>query len=78
MPEIVLQKVDVKHASFIRTIQNLPNKKWGLTFTTEAKLSSKIMISELSLATSVPWIPIARPISTYIPKCRELQKKNKI
>ena len=37
--------------------------KKELTFTTEAKSSSKIIISELSLATSVPWIPIARPIS---------------
>lgn len=34
-----------------------------LTLTTEAKLSSKIMISELSFATSVPWMPIERPIS---------------
>jgi hypothetical protein len=33
-------------------------------------LSSKIMISELSLATSVPAIPIARPISAYISKDR--------
>jgi len=33
------------------------------TFTTEAKLSSKIMISELSFATSVPEMPMERPIS---------------
>jgi len=36
-----------------------------LTFTTDAKLSSKIIISELSFATSVPWMPIERPISAY-------------
>ena len=35
------------------------------TLTTEAKLSSKMMMSELSLATSVPAIPIARPISAW-------------
>lgn len=35
----------------------------ALTFTTEAKLSSKIIMSELSFATSVPWMPIARPMS---------------
>nr|GMD62824.1 Uncharacterised protein [Ipomoea batatas] len=33
------------------------------TVATEAKLSSRITISELSLATSVPWIPIESPIS---------------
>lgn len=37
----------------------------SLTFTTDAKLSSKIMISELSLATSVPEIPMERPISAW-------------
>ena len=38
------------------------------TLTTEVKSSSKIIISELSLATSVPEIPIERPISAYMTK----------
>lgn len=37
-----------------------------ITLTTEVKLSSKIIMSELSLATSVPDIPIERPISAYM------------
>lgn len=36
------------------------------TLTTDAKLSSRMMMSELSFATSVPWIPIERPISAYV------------
>ena len=38
------------------------------TLTTEVKSSSKIIISELSLATSVPEIPIESPISAYMTK----------
>ncbi|KAK2986044.1 hypothetical protein RJ640_011485, partial [Escallonia rubra] len=36
------------------------------TVATEAKLSSKITISELCFATSVPWIPIESPISASL------------
>jgi hypothetical protein len=39
-----------------------------ITLTTEVKSSSKIIMSELSLATSVPDIPIERPISAYMTK----------
>jgi len=39
-----------------------------ITLTTEVKSSSKIIMSELSLATSVPDIPIERPISAYTTK----------
>ena len=42
---------------------NINKHEVRLTFTTDAKLSSKIIISELSLATSVPWMPMERPIS---------------
>jgi hypothetical protein len=38
------------------------------TLTTDVKSSSKIIMSELSLATSVPEIPIERPISAYMTK----------
>jgi hypothetical protein len=37
----------------------------SLTLTTDVKSSSKIIMSELSLATSVPDMPIERPISAY-------------
>ena len=48
----------------INTVQNKGSIYTSYTtFTTEAKLSSKIMMSELSLATSVPEMPMERPIS---------------
>jgi hypothetical protein len=52
--------------SFVRVPYALKLEK--TTLTTEVKSSSKIIISELSLATSVPEIPIERPISAYITK----------
>ena len=61
-----LHTLSLKRAWLLkRTIQRETqyNNMSQATFTTEAKLSSKIMMSELSFATSVPEMPIDRPIS---------------